>query len=90
MSQSTGFDFTKLAPLPQWLRGQIIAALAEAANARASGEEPRILRSDEQVRKVMAEVTALQKAAEFQKVFLNTRPVRGDRAVGEALAKRAS
>jgi hypothetical protein len=88
MTQPSGLDFTKLAPLPQWLRCQITAALAEAANARAGGEEPRILRSDEQIRKVIAEVTALQKSAAFEKMFREARPARGEHAVCDALAKR--
>ena len=90
MTQAHQFDLSQLAPLPQELRGEIIAALNEAANARACGAEQRIIRATAQIQKLMAEVAELQKGESLRKLLARNRPTRGDRVVQDVLAKRAS
>jgi hypothetical protein len=85
-----GVSKAKLAGLPSNVRGEVIAALVEADDARRSGEPRREATATEKVRKALGAIEQHNADQIVEKFFLESlRPLNGDHAVMRKFARRA-
>ena len=62
---------------------------AEAANARASGEDERLRKSTMRIRELTQEVQDLQRGDQLHDVLKKSRPVHGRKQLADTLTKRS-
>lgn len=85
-----GVSKAKLASLPSNVRGEVIAALTEADDARRSGDPRREAAATEKVRKALGALEEHHADLIVEKFFLESlRPLSGDHAVMRKFARRA-
>jgi len=85
-----GVSKAKLASLPSDVRGEVIAALAEADDAKRSGDAKREAAATEKVQKAVGALQGHHAERITEKFFLESlRPQRGDHAAIRKFARRA-
>ena len=85
-----GVSKAKLAALPSNVRGEVVAALIEADDARRSGEKKREAAATEKVSKALGALQDHHAECVVEKFFLESlRPLQGDHAVIGKFARRA-
>ncbi len=83
-------DADAIARLWHRFRGELIAALTDAENALASGDEVQQRAATARVTKLLGAIDAQRSGAVTEKAFMDfMRPVRGDHAVMRKFATRA-
>ena len=85
-----GVSKAKLAALPSNVRGEVIAALVEADEARRSGDPKREAAATEAVKKAVGALEGHHADCVVEKFFLESlRPLQGDHSVIRKFARRA-
>lgn len=85
-----GVSKAKLAALPSNVRGEVLAALVKADDARRSGDAKREAAATEDVRKALGALEQHHARVIVEKFFLESlRPLQGDHAVVRKFAARA-
>ena len=85
-----GVSKAKLARLPSNVRGEIVAALVEADEAKRSGDARREAAATEKVRKALGALEDHHAECIVEKFFSESlRPLRGDHQVIRKFAQRA-
>ncbi len=85
-----GIDADAIARLPHRFRGEMIAALTEAEDALASGDETLQCAATARFKKLLGAIDARRSEVITEKAFMDfMRPVRGDHAVMKKFAAPA-
>lgn len=85
-----GVSKARLSALPSNVRGEVVAALTEADDARRSGDARREAAATERVRKALGALDEHHAGLIAEKFFLESlRPLSGDHDVMRKFAKRA-
>jgi hypothetical protein len=85
-----GIDADAIARLPHPFRAELIAALTEAEDALASGDEALQRAATVKLTKLLGSIDARRSEAITEKAFMDfMRPVRGDHAVMKKFAAHA-
>jgi TRAP-type C4-dicarboxylate transport system substrate-binding protein len=85
-----GVSKAKLLGLPSNVRGEVIAALVEADEAKRSGDQKREAAATEKVRKAVGALEDHGAERIVEKFFLESlRPLHGDHSVIRKFARRA-
>jgi hypothetical protein len=85
-----GVSKAKLAALPSNVRGEVIAALVEADDAKRSGDPKREAAATEKVRKAIGAIEDHNAERVVETFFLESlRPLQGDHTVIQKFARRA-
>lgn len=85
-----GVSKARLSALPSNVRGEVVAALTEADDARRSGDARREAAATERVKKALGALDDHRAGQVAEKFFLESlRPLSGDHAVMRKFARRA-
>lgn len=85
-----GVSKARLSALPSNVRGEVVAALTEADDARRSGDAKREAAATEKVKKALGALDDHSAGRVVEKFFLESlRPLSGDHAVMRRFARRA-
>ena len=90
LTSSSSVGKAKLARLPSNVRGEVIAALVEADEAKRSGDQKREAAATEKVRKAIGALEDHNAERVVEKFFLESlSPLQGDHGVIRKFARRA-